>query len=149
MVGVTTPPAVQDLLDGLEPDRRAVVEQVRAVVAEAVPEGYAETVDFGMITWSVPLERFPDTYNGKPLAYVSLAAQKRHYSLYLMGLYSSVESETAFRERWTAGGRRLDMGKACLRFRRVEDLDLPLLAEVVASTGVDDYLALYARARTR
>ena len=100
-----------------------------------------------MISWVVPLERFPDTYNGQPLGYVSLAAQKRHFSLYLMGLSSSVERELDFRERWTAGGRKLDMGKACLRFRRLEDLDLGLVAAAIASTSVEDYVELYARAR--
>lgn len=136
-------------LDGLEPGRRTVVEQVRQLVDAAVPAGYEQTVDFGMITWCVPLERFPDTYNGHPLGYVSLASQKRHLSLYLMGLYSRTEAELDFRARWTAGGRRLDMGKACLRFRSVEDLDVSLLQEAIAATGVEDYLALYAAARAR
>lgn len=146
---MTTPAAVTAYLDGLEPERRAVVERVHDVVRGALPAGYEETVASGMITWSVPLARFPDTYNGQPLGYVALAAQKRHFSLYLMGLYSSTERELAFRERWTATGRRLDMGKACLRFRRVEDLDLGLVAEAVASTGVEGYLELYTRARAR
>ena len=146
---MTTPPAVTAYLDGLEPGRRAVVEQVRELVEAAVPDGYEQTVDFGMITWCVPLERFPDTYNGHPLGYVSLASQKRHLSLYLMGLYSSTEAELDFRDRWTATGRRLDMGKACLRFRTVEDLDVPLLQEAIAATGVEDYLALYTAARAR
>ena len=136
-------------LDSLEPGRRTVVEQVRQLVDAAVPAGYEQTVDFGMITWCVPLERFPDTYNGHPLGYVSLASQKRHLSLYLMGLYSRTEAELDFRARWTAGGRRLDMGKACLRFRSVEDLDVSLLQEAIAATGVEDYLALYAAARAR
>lgn len=112
-----------------------------------MPSGYERTVEFGMLSWVVPLARFPDTYNGRPLGYVSLAAQKRHCSLYLMGLYASVERELSFRKRWTAGGRKLDMGKSCLRFRTVEDLDLDLVAEAVASTGVEDYLKLYAAAR--
>jgi uncharacterized protein YdhG (YjbR/CyaY superfamily) len=144
---VTRPATIDDYLATLEPDRRAVVAQVRELVQRAVPEGYEEVLAFGMISWVVPLERFPDTYNGQPLGYVSLAAQKRHFSLYLMGLYSSVEKELDFRERWTATGRKLDMGKACLRFRRLEDLDLDLVAEAIASTSVADYLELYARAR--
>ena len=134
---VTSPASIDDYLASLAPDRREVVEQVRALVQRAMPEGYEEVLAFGMISWVVPLTRYPDTYNGQPLGYVSLAAQKRHFSLYLMGLYSSVERELAFRERWTAHGRRLDMGKACLRFRSLEDLDLDLVAEAVASTGVE------------
>ena len=141
-------PTPQEYLEALDPERRAVIEPVHDVVQAAMPAGYERTIEFGMLSWVVPLSRFPDTYNGRPLGYVSLAAQKRHCSLYLMGLYADVERELSFRERWTAGGRKLDMGKACLRFRRVEDLDLDLVAEAVASTDVESYLELYAKART-
>ncbi|MGH8939836.1 MAG: DUF1801 domain-containing protein, partial [Actinomycetes bacterium] len=128
---------------------RDTVRAVRDVVAEAMPVGYRESVAWGMITWSVPLERYPETYNGQPLGYVALAAQKHHYSLYLMGLYSDGDEDKAFRERWRATGRRLDMGKSCLRFRTLEDLDIPLVADVVASMPVDHFLATYERVRDR
>jgi hypothetical protein len=114
-----------------------------------MPAGYHEGIAWGAITWSVPLERYPDTYNGQPLGYVALAAQKRYYAVYLMGLYSDSEQDKGFRARWLASGRKLDMGKSCLRFKRLDDLDLGLLAEVVASTPVDAFLATYERARTR
>jgi len=140
---------VKGYLSGLEPDRRAVVQEVRDVVSAAMPAGYDEAVAWGMITWSVPLDRYPDTYNGQPLGYVALAAQKRHYSLYLMGLYSDSEQDRDFRSRWLASGRSLDMGKSCLRFKRLDDLDLDLVADVVASTPVDDFLATYERVRSR
>ena len=140
---------VEGYLSGLEPDRRAVVQEVRDVVSAAMPAGYDEAVAWGMITWSVPLDRYPDTYNGQPLAYVALAAQKRHYSLYLMGLYSDGEQDRDFRSRWLASGRSLDMGKSCLRFKRLEDLDLDLVADVVASLPVEDFLATYERVHSR
>ncbi|MGH8970111.1 MAG: iron chaperone [Actinomycetes bacterium] len=140
---------VEEYIAGLSPERRDTVRAVRDVVAEAMPEGYRESVAWGMITWSVPLERYPETYNGQPLGYVALAAQKNHYSLYLMGLYSDGDEDKAFRERWRATGRPLDMGKSCLRFRTLEDLDIPLVADVVASTPVDDFLATYERVRDR
>jgi hypothetical protein len=100
-----------------------------------------------MIGWTVPLARYPDTYNGQPLAYVSLAAQKRYYSLYLNAVYSESVAATDLRQRWEAGGRRLDMGKSCLRFRKLDDLDPDLVAEVVASTPVDAFIASYERSR--
>ena len=136
-----------EYLDRLQPERREVMRAVRDVVAAAMPEGYAEGVAFGMITWSIPLERYPNTYNGQPLGYVALAAQKRHYALYLMGLYADSDEAAQFRRRWEAGGRRLDMGKSCLRFRGLDDLDLDLVAEVVAGTSVLAYLERYERAR--
>ncbi len=97
----------------------------------------------------MPLERYPDTYNGQPLGYVALAAQKRHFSLYLMGLYSDSQQDRDFRARWTATGRKLDMGKSCLRFRRLDDLDLDLVAAVVAAMPVETFLATYERVRFR
>jgi hypothetical protein len=141
------PATVSEYLDRLPPERREVVRAVHDVVAAAMPDGYSEGVAFGMITWCIPLERYPETYNGQPLGYVALAAQKRHYALYLMGLYSDSDEAASFRERWEASGRRLDMGKSCLRFRRLEDLHLDLLAEVVAGTSVPDYVERYERAR--
>ena len=105
-------------LDALPEDRRPDVEAVLDVVRGAVRPGFEETMAFGMIGWVVPLSTYPDTYNGSPLSYVGLAAQKRHDALYLMGLYADPEAEQDFRARWTAGGRRLDMGRSCLRYRR-------------------------------
>jgi len=140
---------VEGYLANLEPERRAVVKAVRDVIREAMPTGYVEGVAWGMITWSVPLERYPDTYNDQPLGYVALAAQKRHFSLYLMGLYSDSEQDRDFRARWTATGRGLDMGKSCLRFRRLDDLDLDLVADVVAAMPVETFLATYERIRSR
>ena len=140
---------VEDYLAELEPERRETVRAVHAVLRAAMPPDYHEGVAWGMITWSVPLERYPDTYNGKPLGYVALAAQKKHYAVYLMGLYSDGEQDTDFRARWLASGRKLDMGKSCLRFKRLDDLDLDLLAEVVASMPVETFLATYERVRAR
>ncbi|MCW2615109.1 MAG: hypothetical protein JWN08_2103 [Frankiales bacterium] len=103
-----------------------------------------------MITWSVPLGCFPNTCAGRPLACVPLAAQERHSSIYLMGPALQHRARAGVPgARWRATGRRLDMGRACLRFRTVGDLDLPLLHEAVASSSVVDHLALYAAARSR
>lgn len=141
---------VDEYLDGLEPERREVVSAVRDIVNRAMPDGYEEGVSYGMIGWAVPLERYPDTYNGQPLGYVALAAQKRHYSLYLNCLYMGSVEEAEFRRRWTAAsGRTLDMGKSCVRFRKLEDLDQDLIAETVASTPVDSFIEQYERSRAR
>ena len=141
------PAAVAEYLDELPAERRELLRAVRDVVAQAMPRGYQEGIAFGMVTWCVPLERYPDTYNGRPLGYVALAAQTRHCAVYLMGLYADSEEAASFRRRWQERGRRLDMGKSCLRFRRLEDLDLELLAEVVAGTSVPTYVERYEAAR--
>jgi hypothetical protein len=116
-------------------------------VASAMPAGYRLGVQWGMPGWVVPLETFPDTYNRQPLAYVSLGAQKNYTSLYLMALYSDSAEEQTFRRQWAAGGRKLDMGKSCVRFRSVADVDLPLVAKTVAAFPVDRFVSIYERVR--
>ena len=139
-----------EYLEGLHEATRVELETVLAIVREAMPQGFQETMDFGMITWSVPLSSYPDTYNKRPLMYAALAAQKRYNSLYLMGSYAVVDrarlDEGAIRARW-AGGKPLDMGKSCVRFRRAADLDLGLIAEVLAQWTVADYVANAQAAR--
>ncbi|MGJ7440058.1 DUF1801 domain-containing protein [Aquipuribacter sp. MA13-6] len=136
-------------LAALPDDRRGEVEAVLEVVRASIRPGFEETMAFGMIGWVVPLSRYPDTYDGAPLSHTGLAMQKRHNALYLMSLYADPDSERDFRARWTAGGRRLDMGRSCLRYRKAADLDLDLLAETVGRFGVDDFVALYERSRAR
>jgi hypothetical protein len=138
---------VEEYLESLQPERREVVSAVRDVINEALPHGYVEGIAFRMIGWSVPLERFPDTYNGQPLSYVGLAAQKRYYSLYLTAVYTGSAEEDEFRRRWEATGRKLDMGKSCVRFRGLDDLDLDLVSEVVASTSTDAFIQQYKQTR--
>jgi hypothetical protein len=140
---------VEQYLGELPPDRAAVVAHVRDLVNANLPEGYEEGMAYGMITWSVPLEVYPDTYNGKPLAYVSLAAQKQHYALYLMGVYADSEQEAQLREQWQARGTRLDMGRSCLRFTRLEGLHEDLVADVIAAVPMDAYVAVARAAHAR
>jgi Arc/MetJ family transcription regulator len=132
---------VGEYLDELPKDRAAVVSAVRDLVNASLPAGYEEGMLYGMITWMVPLDVYPDTYNRKPLAYVSLAAQKHHYALYLMGVYADSVEEARFREQWSARGTKLDMGKSCLRFRTTADLQEDLVAEVIAAVPMDEHIA--------
>ncbi|WP_285660767.1 DUF1801 domain-containing protein [Actinorhabdospora filicis] len=140
----TTPDAY---LESLPADRRAELAAVREVILEHLPEGYAETVDFGMLAYVVPLERYPGTYNEKPLQLAALAAQRNHLSLYLMCVYGDEERETVFRARFAAAGKRLDMGKSCVRFKRADDLALDAVGEAIAAVGVEEYLERYEAAR--
>ncbi|MDQ2941724.1 MAG: DUF1801 domain-containing protein [Chloroflexota bacterium] len=136
-----------EYIASLPEDRRRAVARVREVVRDNLPAGYHEGMQYGMIGWYVPLDRFPDTYNGQPLVLAALASQKNHMSLYLNTVYGSRETETWFKERFAASGKRLDMGKSCVRFRRLEDLPLDLIGETIARADVGTYLAGYEAAR--
>jgi len=138
---------VDDCLDALPDDRRAALTAVREAIEAGMPEGYEESLSWGMPTWEIPLETYPDTYNGKPLAYVSLASQKRHMSLYLMGIYSDEGNRAWFERAAAERGVELDAGKSCVRFKRLEDLPLDLVTEAVARFGVEEYVAVHERSR--
>ena len=140
---------VDDYIAGLPPERAAVVATMRDFVNTHLPPGYREQMAFGMIGWGIPLSRYPDTYNRQPLGYVALAAQKHAYSLYLMCVYADGEREQALRAAAAAEGKKLDMGKSCLRFKRIDDLPLRAVGELIASMSVDDYIALYESSRQR
>ncbi len=139
---------VDAYLGELPDDRRDAVAAVRAVLLENLPAGFEEGMQYGMIGYYVPLERYPDTYNGEPLAVAGLASQKRHMSLYLMGVYAD-EDDSWFRDRWTATGKKLDMGKSCVRFRRLDDVPLDVVGDAIRRVSVEDFLAAYERSRTR
>lgn len=140
---------VDAYLAELPPDRAEVVAEVRALVRDALPEGYEEGMGFGMITWSVPLAVYPDTYNKQPLMYVSLGSQNNHVSLYLMCAYAGAGiGEDEIRARWS-GGKPLNMGKSCVRFKALGDLDLPLLREVIAQHSVEDFVEIAKAAHRR
>jgi len=130
-----------EYLAALPEDRRQAIEAVRDVILEHLPEGYVEQIQYGMLAYSVPLERYPDTYNGQPLSLAALANQKRYMSLYLMGV--DAERDAWFREHWAATGKKLDMGKSCVRFRRLEDVPLEVVGEAIARTPVDDLIAAH------
>ena len=132
---------VEDYLSELPEDQRQVVGTVREVIGANLPTGYEESMNWGMISYEVPLSVCPDTYNGQPLMYAALAAQKRHYAVYLMGIYISEESRDRFEEAYKATGKRLDVGKSCVRFRTLEDLPLELIGKAIAELPMADYVA--------
>lgn len=139
---------VDEYLAELPDERRAVVAAVRDVIRAHLPRGYDETMNWGMISWEVPLSRYPDTYNGRPLSYVALAAQKNGYSLYLMSPYQDPALDARLRDAFAAAGKRLDMGKSCVRFKRLEDLPLDAIGDIVAAVPPDAFIERYERARS-
>lgn len=134
-------------LDELPPERRAVISKVRAVIRKHLPKGYVEMMLYGMISYVVPLSIEPDTYNGQPLWYAALAAQKSAYSVYLMGVYGSKEVRGWFEKEYAKTGKRLDMGKSCVRFKSLDDLPLPLIGKAIAKVPLSKYRALANAAR--
>ncbi len=143
----STASTVKSYLAALPEDRHEAISVVRSVILENLPAGFQEGMQYGMIGYYVPLERYPVTYNGEPLGVAALASQKRHMSLYLMGIYAE-DDASWFRERWQAAGKKLDMGKSCVRFRRLEDVPLDVVGKAIARTSVEDFISAYERSRS-
>ena len=138
---------VDEYLSELDDGRREAIAAVRSVILDNLPDGYEETMQFGMITYVVPFSVLADTYNGQPLMYAALASQKRHMAVYLTNVYADGSVERWFRERYLATGKRLDMGKSCVRFRKLDDLPLELVGEAIARTPIDEFVELYKASR--
>lgn len=138
---------VAEYLAELPSDRRAEIEKVRDALNAAMPDGYREGIGYGMIGWVIPLDRYPDTYNKQPLAYAGLAAQKNYNSLYLNCVYASKDRTERLKAAFAEAGKKLDMGKSCIRFKRADDLALDAIRDEIASTTPDEYIRIYEEAR--
>ena len=138
---------VAGYLRELPAKRRAVLAAVRAVVRKNLPAGYRETMTWGLISYEIPLARYPNTYNGQPLCYAGLAAQKNHNALYLTDVYEDPSQAKRLRDGFRKAGKKLDMGKSCLRFQKPEDLELEVIGEIISRTSPESFIARYEASR--
>lgn len=140
---------VDEYLRQLPADRQQALRAVRQVILKHLPKGFEESMSWGMISYQVPLARLRHTYNGQPLCYAALASQKNYMSVYLMSVYGDKAIEKWFRERFKASGKKLDMGKSCVHFRKLEDLPLDVIGEVIARTPLEAYIRRYHASRKK
>lgn len=138
---------VEEYLADLPPERREAIARVREVILANLPAGLQETMNWGMIAYEVPLDRYAETYNGKPLMYAALASQKNHMAVYLTGIYMDDEARQRFEDAYRATGKRIDVGQSCVRFRKIDDLPLSLIGDTVGSLAVDAFIDRYEEAR--
>ena len=138
---------VDEYLASLPDDRRKAITEVREVILANLPNGYEEAMNWGMITYQVPLDTYPETYNKQPLMYAGLASQKNHMAVYLTGVYTSDDERASFEEEYRSTGKRLDMGKSCVRFRKLDDLPLDVIGRAIAARDVDSFIELVETAR--
>lgn len=140
---------VTQLLKELPADRRREMSRVRDAVRKHLPDGYEEVVEGAMIVYQVPVARAPKTYNGRPLWYAALAAPKSYLTLHLMPVYGSPVLLERLKQGFQRAGKKLDIGKACIRYDRADELALDAIGEVIASVSVEQWIALAAAARKR
>ncbi len=133
---------VTGLLADLPPERSRELAVVRTAIRHHLPKGYEETVVNGMIVYQVPLSRYADTYNGQPLWLAALASPKSYLALHLMPVYRNPPLMAELERGFAAAGKRLDIGKACLHFRRADDLALDAIGRIIGSMPVDKWIAV-------
>ncbi len=138
---------VEQYLGELPDDRRDAIAEVRDTIVANLPDGVVETMNWGMIAYEIPLEVFPDTYNRKPLLYAALASQKNHMAVYLHSIYMDEDDAEWFKQQYLDTGKKLDMGKSCVRFKKIEQLPVELIGEAIAKVSVDQFLDYYRAVR--
>lgn len=137
---------VRAYLAELPPDRRKAIEAVRKVILANLDKDIEEAMQYGMIGYAVPHRVYPDGYHcdpKQPLPFAGLASQKQYMSLYLMSVYAMPEEEQWLRDRWKAAGKKLDMGKCCIRFKSLDDVPLEVVGEAIRRVTAKDHIAFY------
>lgn len=136
-------------LEELEPARRKEITTLRKHIKKHLPAGYKEVMNWGMICYEVPLSISGPTYNKQPLAYAALASQKNYISLYLSGVYASSPLADKFRKTWAASGKKLDMGKSCIRLKSADAADFDAVALAVSACTPQEFVEVYLTSTNR
>lgn len=122
---------------------------VRNAIVRKLPKGYEEVVQGKLIAYVVPFSRLADTYNGHPLWYAAIAAQKNYFAVHLMTVYGDSNELEFVRAGFAKAGKKLDMGKACIRFKKIEDIPLDVISDSIGRVPVDRYVARYQASRRK
>jgi hypothetical protein len=143
----STANTVEEYLDTVPEDRKLVMKALRETILEHLPDGFTETMTYGMITYVIPHSLYPQGYHCDPkqaLPFVSIASQKNHIAVYHMGLYGDQALLLWFEERWKQiSSKKLDMGKSCIRFKKPEEIPLVLIAELMTKISPQEWIDVY------
>jgi len=139
--------SIGDYISKIPEERQEAFKKLYDAVNDNLPKGFEDATNYGMIGWVVPLEIFPAGYHcapGTPLPFINLASQKNFIALYHMGLYSKPELLDWFVGEYPKHSKKkLDMGKSCVRFKKVEDIPFELIAELSQKMTPDDWIGIY------
>ena len=139
--------SVDDYISQIPEERQEIFRKMYQTINDNLPEGFTQGSSYGMIGWEVPLETYPDGYHctpGSPLPFISIASQKNFVALYHMGMYAKPELLNWFVEEFPKHSKKkLDMGKSCVRFKKIEDIPMELLAEMSRKMTVEEWIDIY------
>lgn len=139
--------SVDSYLAELTPERSKDVTKLRELCLNNLPAGLEEAMNWGMISYQVPFSKVEQTYNNQPLLYAAIASQKQYISLYLMSIYAFDEAREKFESDWRASGMKLNVGKACIRFRNLDSAPLDVIQRALGQVTVEEYVSRYLEVR--
>ena len=139
--------SVEQYLAELEPGRAEAVSSLRELCLEHLPSGLEETMNWGMISYQVPFSVVEKTYNNQPLLFAAIASQKQYISLYLMSIYAFDRAREQFEMDWRASGKKLNVGKSCIRFSNLESVPLDVITRALGQVTVEEYVERYLEVR--
>ncbi|MFY0608285.1 MAG: DUF1801 domain-containing protein [Cyclobacteriaceae bacterium] len=138
-----------DYISKVPEERQAIMQQLRDVIKENLPEGFEEMMNYGMIGYVVPHSRYPAGYHCEttlPLPFMNLASQKNFVALYHMGIYANEELMNWFVAEYPKHcKRKLDMGKSCIRFKKIEEIPVELIGQLASKMTAEDWVEVYER----
>ena len=139
--------SVEGYLAKLTPERATDVARLRQMCLDYLPPGLEEVMNWGMITYQVPFSTVPDTYNKQPLMFAAIASQKNYISLYLMSIYGFDAARQKFEDSWLATGKKLDVGKSCIRLKSLESAPLDVVRQALTEVSLEEFIARYRDVR--
>ena len=140
---------IEDYLNELPEDRREAISTIRDKILENLPGGYVESMNWGMISYEIPLETYPDTYNKQPLGIAAIASQKNHIAIYLMGCYMVPEQQKTLLMAFKKMGVKPNMGKSCIRFTKLDKIPLDTIIGLIQNFPVEEYIKRYELVKKR
>ena len=140
---------VDQYLNDLPDDRQKILKKVRETILKNLNPGFKETMNWGMISYEIPLETYPETYNKQPLLFAALASQKQYVSLYLMTVYQDSKLNESLLNGFIKIGRKPNMGKSCIRFKRIDDIPLEVIGHIISKTTAEDFIEKYEEVRSK
>ena len=139
--------SIDDYISQLDEDRQAAMTKIRKVIKKNLPKGFQETLNYNMPAFVVPHKLYPDGYHCDPklpLPFISFASQKNFIALYHMGIYANPDLQKWFVEEYPKHcKRKLDMGKSCIRFKKIEEIPYDLIGELCAKVSPQDWIDVY------
>ena len=139
--------SVEDYISNIPEERQEVFSKLFDTITDNLPKGFEKGVSYGMVGWDVPLKTFPAGYHctpGAPLPFMGLASQKNFIALYHMGIYAKPELLEWFVAEFPKHSKRkLDMGKSCIRFKKIDEIPFELIAELSQKMTVDEWITIY------